>query len=648
MTEQNQRYRFEILEGHIVHITHFLAGGGEECWNIYLENVFWGGRIRFPMRVESEAVDRILWMYRLTREEFCQTGEYREKGGAQGVVAVYANRKRKELYFILFSDMGQMYRRFLHFRHRWEKVVFSGEYLKLRFRGRLYSEKKPDMPGDCRVRLVIDQNHVYDISMPLRRKKRGYFCPVRVKIPLDSIVSMETAINNPIHIQADFGGEILSFNLGHKSKTGRPVKYNYVPLISRYYGEKALFIRGNIHQNWTLVVREKEEIERDLNFLFKESRGISALLFYLGKLARKLRRDNVNLFYEKNSMKAEEGTYQIFQEALGSDISRNYFILDSRSRQWGELSGERNVVEKYSWKYYWLLYTADYLISTETSSHLNVHRALNPYVRRALLKPQFFFLQHGVTYMKRQGAGSVFGRGKEGEPAAVVVCSPKEAEAVAGMLKIPLERCVDAGLPVFSTIEYGHISQESPDIVTIMLTWKPSEEHLLTHFQDSTYYGAVRRVQASLLGCLAPEQIRIVPHPKVLELLLRTDLAGMVWTDTVAEALRQTKLLITDYSSVCYNAFYQGAAVIFYQEDLEAYEKEVGKLVPGPEEYIGCRCFTQAALEDCLDKGIRNRVIRLDVLRTEEYVRRYREINRHWDGKNVQRIGEYLRERKVI
>ena len=106
--------------------------------------------------------------------------------------------------------------------------------------------------------------------------------------------------------------------------------------------------------------------------------------------------------------------------------------------------------------------------------------------------------------------------------------------------------------------------------------------------------------------------------------------------------------LITDYSSVCYNAFYQGAAVIFYQEDLEAYEKEVGKLVPGPEEYIGCRCFTQAALEDCLDKGIRNRVIRLDVLRTEEYVRRYREINRHWDGKNVQRIGEYLRERKVI
>lgn len=643
-----QKYRFEILERHIVHMTHLLADGGEECWNIYLENVFWGGKIRFPMTVEREAMDRILWMYDLSAEEFCQTGEYKAKGGTSGVVSVYANRKKKELNFILFTNREQMYRRFLHFRHRREKAVFLGNQLKIRFQGRLYSEKKPDLPKDCRARLVVDQNHVFDIPLSMGRRRRGRFVRVNIRIPLESIVSKETAINNPIRVEAVLGGEILSFNVGHKTRSRRPKKYNYVPLVSKYYGKKALFIRGNIHQNWTLVVREKEAIESDAGFLFKESRGVSALLFHLGSLARRLRRNSVNLFYEKNSMKAEEGTYQVFQEALVSNNSRNYFILDSRSGQWKQLSGEKNVVEKYSWKYYWLLYTADHLISTETSSHLNVHRALNPYVRRALLKPEFIFLQHGVTYMKCQGAGSVFGKGKEGEPAAVVVCSPKEARAVAGMLKIPMERCVDAGLPVFSTIEYEHIRQDSPDIVTIMLTWKPSEEHLLSHFENSTYYGAVRRVYASLLNHLTWEQIRIVPHPKVLELLRRTDLAGTIWSGTVAEALRETKLLITDYSSVCYNAFYQGAAVIFYQEDLDAYEKEVGRLVPGAEEYIGYRCFDMAALEDCLRRGIHNRVILLDVLRTEEFVRRYGEINRHWDGKNVQRIGAYLREKKVI
>ena len=70
------------------------------------------------------------------------------------------------------------------------------------------------------------------------------------------------------------------------------------------------------------------------------------------------------------------------------------------------------------------------------------------------------------------------------------------------------------------------------------------------------------------------EKIILIPHPKVYDLLIQTDMKDSLWTNPISQALEKTKLLITDYSSVCYNAFYQGAGVIYFQPDLVLYEKE--------------------------------------------------------------------------
>ena len=455
-------------------------------------------------------------------------------------------------------------------------------------------------------------------------------------------------INNPIHVEVDVDGECLKFNVGHKSKWRRPGRFYYVPLTSVYYKDKALFVRGNAHQNYTLVVRDKDPIEYEEKFLALENKWNSLLMYYGGKIKRFFRRVPVNLYYEKNSMKAEEGTFEIFLVALNSEQSKNYFILDQNSPQWEQLSGYPNVVAKYSRRYYKLLYSADYFISTEAPSHLNVHRAVNKYVRKTLLEKRFVFLQHGVTYLKCQGAGSVFGKGKEGEPDYCIVGSKKEAAVVAEMLHIPIERCIKVGLPIFSTVKYEHINEYSDDIVTIMMTWKPSEEHMLSHFEDSGYYRNVRGVYGLIRDYIPAEKIQIVPHPKVTELLMQTDLAEVVWKAPVSDALKNTKLLITDYSSVCYNAFYQGAAVVFYQPDLEEYQGEVGKLVPKDEEYIGYRVFDQSQLARCMHRGIYGGYIDLKYLRSDEFVARYRTINEFSDGENIQRIVGFLTREKIL
>lgn len=644
----HSNYEVSIIEGHIVHIVHKLPDGGFEDWNIYLENVFWGGNISFPMTVEDDAVDTIIYMHDLTEEEFATTGEYRAKGPSTGTIRICANDNRKAMHFVMYTSREQHYSQLVKFRHRNEHVALTKENLLLDFEGCLYTKYAHSMDIK-KVELVIDANHrqIIPIHMQLGREE---YEKVDYSVPISSIIEQETDVNNAIHIEVYFDEEtFVSFNIGHKTDVEMPKKFYYVPITSGYYGDYALCVRGNVHQNYSLVVRPKDPIEYDKSFLFKESELVSKFLYHVvGKLKVLRKKKPVNLFFEKNSMKADEGTFEIFDACCKLNSSKSYFILDEHSAQWPELSKHKNVVKKYSWKYYFLLYSANNFISTETSSHLNVHRAINPYVRRTLLESNLIFLQHGVTYLKCQGGGSVFGKDKEGEPTIIAVGSQKEAKVVAKMLHIPIERCMIAGLPVFSTIEADHITESSEDIATIMLTWKVSEEHLLTHFEDSTYFQYVCEVYDLLKQHLPEKQIRIVPHPKVLEHLAGTRLGDTIWTGAVSDALRDSKLLITDYSSTCYNSFYQGGAVVFYQPDLEKFQKEVGKLIPQDDEYIGYRVFEKEDLKEVIDAGIHDGHIDLGCLRNEEFVARYQTINEFNDGKNIDRIVDYLKKKNIV
>ena len=129
---------------------------------------------------------------------------------------------------------------------------------------------------------------------------------------------------------------------------------------------------------------------------------------------------------------------------------------------------------------------------------------------------------------------------------------------------------------------------------------------------------------------------------------MQTDLKNSLWSEPISKALEKTKLLITDYSSVCYNAFYQGAGVIFYQPDLELYEKENGELIPNKNEYIGKRVFNINELENVIKETINNKKINLDKVRTKEQEKIYSTINEFSDGKNIQRIYDKLVELKLL
>jgi CDP-glycerol glycerophosphotransferase (TagB/SpsB family) len=464
----------------------------------------------------------------------------------------------------------------------------------------------------------------------------------------DLLKGGEPPINSPIRLTLNIDGMPAHYGLVKKTRSFKRLAQYYAPIRRTTKDGFSLSIRRYGGGGLVLVRRRLEDIEKTLWFRFVESRPVSFFLFHTAHIVRSLSKTKVNIYFEKLTSKAEEGTFQVFERVKAkSKNSRNYFLIRGETPDYERIRSVDGVVKNFTLKSYWLLYRANAIISTESQINANIMRSSNYYVRSAPYSQKFIFLQHGVTYLKCQGPKSAFVRDRENEPDLIVVGSEKEQDAVADMLRLEEERILNVGLPVFDTIQYGSITKDSDDIATIMLTWKPYEEHLYD-FSKSVYYKSVVMLHTELSKHMPAENIRIVAHPKFVKLLKSTPIGDSISTEPISTILKNTKLLITDYSSVAYYSFYLGAAVIFYQEDIDQFEGVVGKLVPNDDEYIGHRAFSQADFRSIIKGAVSKGKITLPTLRTKEHEKLYLTINQYTDGKNVERLVDTLIKRKIV
>lgn len=509
-------------------------------------------------------------------------------------------------------------------------------------------------PYDIKIsdtELVIDEENKKTVSVPqyvsrtskLKRVLQGFRT---VSFYLSDLLVTEQPVNTGIKFTLDTEYGTLEHNLRKRKSTGVNKMY-YIPSVARYMGDYAVHIRRTLKGSVVLVRRKVEPIEQKVSFKLYENWAIAALLYICASVAKRVSSRRVNIYFEKFADKAEEGTIDLFEMAQVSERSRNYFIIRASSEDYERVKDIKGVVRNFSLRSYWLIYRANTIISTEAQMHVNLLRSNNSWLRRSIYEKQYVFLQHGITYMKSQTKNSSFGKGKEAEPDFILASSKKERDVLVDSLNISEERVLLTGLPIFSKIQYSHITQDNRDTATIMLTWKPYEEHL-SDFSMSSYYQSTIEVYDTLAKHIDPVNVRIVAHPKVQHLLEETDLADRLWRGSISKVLEDTKLLITDYSSVCYSVFYQGGGVIFFQPDLERYELDNGELIPRDDEYIGNRVFDIQELNEILSRTVNMGVIHLDKARTKKFITNHTEINEYHDGKNIKRIHDELERLEII
>lgn len=565
----------------------------------------------------------------------------------KNVLVVWTNDKRVQYGYM---NLENFYKEIVKFKYKVLSVNVNKRKLSMIFLGYLLNPYKVKVQD---TKFFIDEQNNVDIDLKesvrqlskkkLLNRKNLHF----VSLPVENLLKDTTHLNNMINMVANIEGFPVEYRIGKKFKGRKNTRFYFAPYKATYCKNFAVHIRRSNRGNFAVVKRLIEPIERTLHFKLFESKFFSFCFYYTGKAMKRITKKQVNLFYEKFSEKAEEGTFDLFVKALESQNSSSYYIIDENSPDYEKIKHVKNVVKKYSFKYYWLLYRANNYISTEAPAHLNILRSNNSYFRKTTCENKFVFLQHGVTYMKCQGPTSTFIVGKEGEPAYIVVGSEKEKDVVSDMLKLPEERILNTGLPIFSKIKYNHINQESADKVVVMLTWKSYEEHLL-NFETSDYYKNVIAICDMLKKYMKDSQIIVVAHPKVRDLIEQTDLKETLWNGPISEVLQYAKMLITDYSSVCYNSFYQGGGVVFFQPDLKLYESVSGKLIPNDDEYIGKRVFDLESLEHVISDVVVDGIIQLDQLRTKRHEEIYHTINEFNDGYNIERIYDKLKKIKMI
>lgn len=611
--------------------------------NIDIENILYNEE--YKSKVKATAIEEQNTIFMISELEGLN------EQGTKDALAVYS---RNSTICYKKAPVENIYKIFVKLPYKFIKVAIGRKYVK--FRIFAYLKNIYNLPIE-NIAFAIDSNNYKNTSLKeynLPKNKLKLLLEKNVysfKFKISDLLDSNEEINNYVCFNLKIDGQDIQYKLGivdKKIKSNKePRKYYNLPLKGKYIKDYAIHIRRTVAGNLILMKRMIEPEEKKIKFRFLECKLISKVLYKLGKFLTKHRKKNINIFYEKFASKAEEGVYELYTKCKESNISKNYFVIDKISPDYQRIKNDKNVVKRFSLRYYWLVYNTTWFIASEAPSHLNILRSNNKYFRRATYDKKFVFLQHGIIYMKNLGINSSFKKGKEGESQYMVVSSEKERDVVVDMLDYNEEQLIKTGLAMYSSIEYNHINNKSEDIITVMLTWKPYEENLY-NFEESSYYKNIIEIYDTLKKYVKPENIKIVAHPKVYDLLNNTDLKDSIWQNPISEVLKISKMFITDYSSACYNAFYQGAGVVFYQPDLELYEIENGKLIPNDDEYIGQRALNNDEFIKILDKSIKNGKIDLSYLRTKEQEEMYKTINEFSDGKNTERIYEKLKDVKIV
>lgn len=108
----------------------------------------------------------------------------------------------------------------------------------------------------------------------------------------------------------------------------------------------------------------------------------------------------------------------------------------------------------------------------------------------------------------------------------------------------------------------------------------------------------------------------------------------------VNEMLMRCRMLITDYSSVCWDILYQDKPSIFYQFDIEKYNEAHGSYIDMETELFGDRASTEAQLLDLLEETVQN-----DFHMKPKYEKMRREYLQFKDNSHSKHICEEIKKK---
>jgi len=425
-----------------------------------------------------------------------------------------------------------------------------------------------------------------------------------------------------------------------------PIVYNLI-YYSKYLGKV-----GKLYKNNNLVCYFRQTRMNSIGITIRNNNVTDSFkeklkIFFAKLLSLLTPKSNIILLYEKESNKYEESASVVYESLIDKGYNNCYFIIrkDSKHVSFIKEKYRKNIIWAYTFKHYYYFFKCNKFIGTETIPHSIELRAANKYISKKMINKKYkqVFLQHGVMYMVALNPTSrsafLKGGGEMPKDAKIVVSSKLEKEHFTKLGGFEDNDLYITGLPFYDRT----IKDVNADKIVIMLTWRSWEYNILeSNYKKSRYYNMVKKIIENI-----PEEYKnkllFLPHPLIFDKFKNTDLNKWI-PDVLSydKILEDTALLITDYSSIAYSAFYRGSNVIFCFEELEDCMKQYESyLMLNEKNIFGDISYNYNDIYTL----VKNNYLRPQ---KEKYKNRYKKIVEFHDGKNTNRLIDCLKKDKFI
>jgi CDP-glycerol glycerophosphotransferase (TagB/SpsB family) len=235
--------------------------------------------------------------------------------------------------------------------------------------------------------------------------------------------------------------------------------------------------------------------------------------------------------------------------------------------------------------------------------HPNYVMPILPWMSRADKGPKTLFLQHGVTALKNSMPSYHSSKRKFD---AFAVCSEREQRSVADACDYSLDLVHIVGMPRLDNlmIMSKDLKDDRTDVI-IFPTWRRGLDKMSGEdFLNTTFYkmwsDAMHRTK---IACQQNNKRAVlVSHPIIGHHVeyFREFVDDIIDIEKVQEALCSAHILITDYSSICFDAVYIDVPVAFFTFDEAEYGFQEGAFIDTNTDLPGLHCSTLEDLDQHL------------------------------------------------
>ena len=408
-------------------------------------------------------------------------------------------------------------------------------------------------------------------------------------------------------------------------------------------------ISSTDYGNMSVIVQQPTPYS---GFLFRLKERIAIGLFKL--MRRNLRKKKIYLVYEKFCSMAQDNGFFFFKYCMDNDMEKRmgshiYYVIDKKQKDYSKLEPYKDhVIQFMSLRHMIYVLAAKLLISSDSKRHAYAWRATESIIRKKVLKEKkSVFLQHGVFGLKRSDE---FKRGTGGGTNLFIASNEMEKGFIVDDMDYKPEQVVVTGLPRWDVLEDKSEKKKEKHIL-VMPTWRKwLEETTDEIFFESEYYKKyMELINSEEISKFLDKHdlyMDFYIHPKFSEQIKQfsttSERVNLIpfGTEPLNELMMECKLLITDYSSVCWDVYYQGKPVIFYQFDLAKYNEVQGAYMDLEKDLFGDRAETQAELLVFLEEEAYN-----GFELKPEYSEMREGMYKYIDHNNSKRICEEIMQR---